>query len=463
MKQLMWHQSLPYISDSTALFAHFAEQTGAVLLDSGSRRQSKNARYDIFSARPSQWLYSKDGVTVVEHAGGHREQYTSDPLDVVRTQLAVGEVRCDLDLPFYTGAIGYFGYDLGYRIEAMPRAIADYDGLPEMALGIYDWSVVSDHKHRRTFLVARPSDEFLREDFEQLAEQLRRAVPEFSEGVCKHLGTLDSNMDKDSYIRRFNAVKDYIYAGDCYQINLAQRFVVEIECDPWPVYLRLRELNSAPFSAYLNFGSVQVLSISPEKFLELRNNYVTTSPIKGTRPRHPERAQDKEQIEALIHSSKDCAENLMIVDLLRNDLGKNCRPGSIVAERLFDVESFDNVHHLVSTVHGHLADGKDALDLLRGCFPGGSITGAPKRRAMEIIEELEPHRRGVYCGSIGYLGHGGDMMLNIAIRTALYHNQRMIFYGGGGIVSDSDADSEYQEIQDKVSSMMELLKGLATQ
>lgn len=461
MKQSMWFQSLPYASDSTSLFTHLVGQTGAVLLDSGSRRQT-NAHYDIFSARPSKLIYSKDGITVVESIDGQCQKHQSDPFEVLRAQLAFHTIDCDIDLPFYTGAIGYFGYDLGHRIEKMPRRIADCDDLPEMMLGIYDWSVVIDHNRRQTFLVARPSDYFSKEDFNQLAELLSAPPPEIEGAICTRLGDLNSNMDKDSYIERFNAVKDYIYAGDCYQINLAQRFVTEIACNPWQVYLRLRELNSAPFSAYLDFGQFQVLSISPEKFLNVRSRHAETSPIKGTRPRALDATKDSEQIEDLANSAKDCAENLMIVDLLRNDLGKSCRPGSIAADRLFDIESFDNVHHLVSTVSGDLADDKDVLDLLRGCFPGGSITGAPKLRAMEIIEELEPHRRGVYCGSIGYLGHNGDAMLNIAIRTTVYKNQHLIFYGGGGIVADSDADSEYQEIRDKVSSMMDLLKGLAT-
>jgi len=259
---------------------------------------------------------------------------------------------------------------------------------------------------------------------------------------------------------RFQAIKDYIRAGDCYQVNLAQKFTVEIECDPWRIYRQLHDLNPAPVSAYLDFGDLQVISISPERFLRLGGGHVETRPIKGTRPRRDDPAADAREMENLRASVKDRAENLMIVDLLRNDLGKTCVPGPIRVSRLFDIESFANVHHLVSTIEGDLAPGMDALHLMRGCFPGGSITGAPKLRAMEIIEELEPDRRGVYCGAIGYLSRHGDVDLSIAIRTALHRPGRIVFFGGGGIVADSEAEFEYQETLDKVSSMMQLFGGL---
>ena len=457
----LWVKDLAYAGDSTQLFDYLREQPGAVFLDSGSRR--RNARYDILTACPSCLIRSKDGITTVRYADGQSQSYSEDPFQVVRTHLAFDKIENDSELPFHGGAIGYFGYDLGRRIERLPSYASDSDGLPELMLGIYDWAVVNDHLRKRTCLIAYPNDQFGAEDFswwEELLSQARHPAQKF---VCKHLGELQSNMDHATYVRCFNAVKEHIYQGNCYQINLAQRFAVAMECDAWQLYCRLRSINSAPYSAYLDFGQFQVLSISPERFLHLHEGYVETSPIKGTRPRHSDPEQDNKQIEALSGSAKDRAENLMIVDLLRNDFGKSCRPGSIAARHLFNVESFDNVHHLVSTVCGNLNENKDALHLLKDCFPGGSITGAPKLRAMEIIEELEPHRRGVYCGSIGYLSRNGDMMLNIAIRTAIYQNQQFVFYGGGGIVADSDADLEYQETMDKVSSMTDLLKEAANE
>src|SRR5690606_14358319 len=221
---------------------------------------------------------------------------------------------------------------------------------------------------------------------------------------------------------------------------------------------RLRIINPAPFSAYLNTPYAQILSASPERFLRVVGGRVETRPIKGTRPRAGHARLDAEIIEALAASEKDRAENLMIVDLLRNDLSKCCAPGTVRVPRLFEVESFATVHHLVSTVTGELRADRDALDLLRGCFPGGSITGAPKLRAMQIIEELEPHRRGVYCGAIGYLGFDGGMDLNIAIRTMVYSRGVIRFWAGGGIVADSRLEDEYQETYDKAAAMLRLLQ-----
>jgi para-aminobenzoate synthetase component 1 len=228
--------------------------------------------------------------------------------------------------------------------------------------------------------------------------------------------------------------------------------------EPWLAYRTLRRINAAPFSAYLSTPYGQILSASPEQFLKLSAGSVETRPIKGTRPRSSDPAQDRAAAAALQMSVKDRAENLMIVDLLRNDLGKTCAPGSVKVPKLFALESFATVHHLVSTVTGRLAAGYDALDLLRGCFPGGSITGAPKLRAMEIIEELEPHRRGVYCGAIGYLGFDGGMNTNIAIRTAVHSEGTMRFWAGGGIVADSVMEAEYQESFDKAAAMLKLVE-----
>ena len=222
----------------------------------------------------------------------------------------------------------------------------------------------------------------------------------------------------------------------------------------------MRKLNAAPFSCYLNLPEVQILSSSPERFLKLTQGVVETKPIKGTRPRKQDDAEDQEQIQSLEKSHKDKAENLMIVDLLRNDISKTCKKGSVKVPIIFEVESYATVHHLVSTVTGILADDHHALDLLKSCFPGGSITGAPKIRAMEIIEELEPNRRGVYCGAIGYIGFNGNMDCNIAIRTLVHSNNTIRFWAGGGIVNDSVVEEEYQECFDKAAALLDLLRQL---
>jgi para-aminobenzoate synthetase component 1 len=265
-------------------------------------------------------------------------------------------------------------------------------------------------------------------------------------------------MSRERYGRAFRRLQGYIRDGDCYQVNLAQRFAAAATGDPWLAYQALRIMNPAPFSAYLSTPYAHVLSASPERFLAVERTRVETRPIKGTRPRAGHPRLDAHLIEELRASEKDRAENVMIVDLLRNDLSKNCALGSVRVPKLFDVESFATVHHLVSTVTGELRPDRDAIDLLRGCFPGGSVTGAPKLRAMQIIEELEAQRRGVYCGAIGYIGFDGNMDTSIAIRTLVHSHGTIRFWAGGGIVADSMPDDEYQETFDKAAAMLKLLQ-----
>ena len=274
-------------------------------------------------------------------------------------------------------------------------------------------------------------------------------------------GPLKSQLELEQYQTAFNKIKHYIHEGDCYQVNLAKRFEVDAKGDPWHAYTLLRQQNAAPFSAFFSTPELTLLSSSPERLLKVYDRQVETKPIKGTRRRD---LNDPEQDEALANelkqSIKDRAENLMIVDLLRNDLGKVCKPGSINVPKPFALESFATVHHLVSTITGHLADEQDAVGLLRACFPGGSITGAPKLRAMEIIEELEPDRRGAYCGSIAYIGFDGNMDSNILIRTLIYNQHKLRFWAGGGIVADSDVNEEYQEVHDKAAALLALIEQL---
>jgi para-aminobenzoate synthetase component 1 len=330
--------------------------------------------------------------------------------------------------------------------------------MPEMALGIYDWAVVVDHVERRTWLASHcrdPETEIKWNSLVALFSERRLERPRSSFRV---LASIESNMTRARYAHAFERIKRYIAEGDCYQVNLAQRFSAPATGDPWQAYQALRVLNPAPFAAYLSTPYGQVLSASPERFLKVECGRVETKPIKGTRRRAGHPRLNAELAEALRHSEKDRAENVMIVDLLRNDLSKNCRLGSVKVPRLFEVESFATVHHLVSTVTGELKADRDAIDLLRGCFPGGSITGAPKLRAMQIIEELEPHRRSVYCGAIGYMGFDGGMDVNIAIRTMVLSRGEIRFWAGGGIIADSNLEDEYQETFDKASAMLSLLQ-----
>ncbi|WP_374089103.1 aminodeoxychorismate synthase component I [Methylomicrobium lacus] len=453
MPQANLHKvSLPYFADSAALFSSIAGKPWAVFLDSGYPACTLD-RYDILAADPVCTLVTRGGITEITR-DGHTVSSAADPFDLVKHE--VGKIRqTKNELPFKGGAIGYFAYDLSRRIERLDSIAADLERIPEMAVGIYEWAVVVDHREQKSYLAGIARDP---EYWQKLIDQFSRLPDDRSAAPFRVLGEIKANMDKPGYFRAFDRIKHYLTEGDCYQVNLSQRFSALCAGDPWTAYRKLRELNAAPFSAYLNLPDVQVLSSSPECFLRLINGKVTTKPIKGTRPRKADENEDRRQIEILQNSPKDRAENLMIVDLLRNDIGKTCKQGSVRVPKIFAVETYATVHHLVTTVTGLLADGKHALDLLKHCFPGGSITGAPKIRAMEIIEELEPCRRGVYCGSIGYIGFDGNMDSNIAIRTLVHSDGEIRFWAGGGIVNDSVAEEEYQECFDKAAALLDLLR-----
>jgi para-aminobenzoate synthetase component 1 len=444
--------SLPYFADTAALFSSVADEPWAVFLDSGYPANTRG-RYDIIAADPVCTLVTLGEKTRIAREGRSVESL-DDPFDLVKRELGK-TVQQDGDLPFKGGAIGYFAYDLARRLERLDAIAADLEHIPEMAVGIYEWAVVVDHLEQKSYLAGIERGP---EHWQRLIAQFSRLPEDRPEAPFRVVSEIRINMDKAGYFRAFDRIKHYLTEGDCYQVNLSQRFSADCEGDPWTAYRKLRELNAAPFSAYLNFPEVQILSSSPECFLKLTNGVVETKPIKGTRPRKADAQQDRRQMRILQHSPKDRAENLMIVDLLRNDIGKTCKQGSVRVPKIFAVETYATVHHLVSTVTGLLADGKHAMDLLKHCFPGGSITGAPKIRAMEIIEELEPNRRGVYCGSIGYIGFDGNMDSNIAIRTLVHSGGEIRFWAGGGIVNDSVAEEEYQECFDKAAALLDLLR-----
>jgi len=451
-------EELPYRADSACLFEAVADWPWAVFLDS-ARQDALRSRYDIIAAEPFATLVTRGGMTEIRERERSRIS-PDDPFALVRAMLHPGEPPL-AGVPFAGGAIGYLGYDLARRIERLPVLARDAERLPEMAIGLYDWAVVVDHQERRAWLASHARDERTREDWRSLYHRFREPPPERARRPFRVVSPVQSNFTRQQYAQAFGRVLGYIVDGDCYQVNLAQRFAARVSGDPWTAYQGLRVLNPAPYSAYLNLPFAQVLSASPERFLSVRERRVETRPIKGTRARAGHPKLDAEACEQLRTSAKDRAENVMIVDLLRNDLARTCRIGSVRVPRLFEVESFATVHHLVSTVTGELATGSDAVDCLRAAFPGGSITGAPKLRAMQIIEELEPNRRGVYCGSIGYLGFDGAMDTNIAIRTLVLSGGVARFWAGGGLVADSVLEDEYQETLDKAAGMLKLLQSCA--
>lgn len=448
---MLYQKPLPYCSDAESIFATIADLPWAVWLDSGGR-----GRYDILTAQPVATVVTKGKQTCISDLAGERLS-SADPFDLIR-ELLGSQQGFARDIRFAGGALGYWGYDLSARWSKCADRVHTQEELPDMAIGIYDWAIQLDHQEQTANLFSYKRYPQTDLHINQVLKRLESKSSNASPSSFRVQGEIVSNFSRAEYEAAFGKIQAYIKAGDCYQINLAQRFSAQASGDAFAAYCQLRKLSAAPYSAFLNLPFMQVLCASPERFLQLQQGVVETRPIKGTRPRVADARQDALLVQDLQNNPKDRAENLMIVDLLRNDLGKNCVPGSVQVPRLFELESFATVHHLVSTITGKLAVGKDALTLLRDCFPGGSVTGAPKHRAMEIIEELEPHRRGVYCGSLGYIGFDGNMDCNIAIRTLVYTDGEISFCAGGGIVADSEAPAEYQETLDKASAMLELLR-----
>jgi len=457
--------TLTYHHDSANLFARIAHEPWAMLLDSGQmlgesgKRGSEYGRYDILVARPIATLVTNGEQTTI--LDGELEQVSlEDPFHLLNTFLSRYKAK-EAAIPFAGGAMGYFSYDLGRRVEDIEDKNQP-EHIPDMMVGIYDWAVVVDHKIQKSVLISHGFSKQTQTEWKVLC-QLFEMPYQATDAPFGVTSEVESSFSKDSYTKAFDQVKQYITAGDCYQVNLAQRFSAQVEGDSWTAYQKLRAISPAPFMAYMQLpfnqdANFQVLSNSPERFVQVIGEHVETRPIKGTRPRSDNTEEDKAYAQELQSSIKDQAENVMIVDLLRNDIGKHCRTGSVKVDKLFQLQSFANVHHLVSIVTGKLNSSSTVIDLLRGCFPGGSITGAPKVRAMEIIEELEPNRRGVYCGSIGYIGFDGQMDTNIAIRTAVICDGELSYYAGGGIVADSISHKEYLETLDKASTMAKLLE-----
>ncbi|MDH3607652.1 MAG: aminodeoxychorismate synthase component I [Gammaproteobacteria bacterium] len=447
---------IPYSPDSSVLFDKFADETWSVFLDS-NQPEAIHGRYDIISSRPKVCITSKNNKNTID-SWPDSLSVPGDPFSILKEYLQVNKSKDqELKFPFLGGAIGYFSYDLGRTLEKLPSIAEDDLSLPDMKVGIYSWAIIVDHNKKNSVLVGDKTDLRMQRNWNDLVSYVLNKTPLKKRQEFNVLSDVESNMSEDTYAQAFTKIKSYIREGDCYQANLAQRFNASIEGDVWQAYCLLRSINPSPFSAYLNYKDFQILSNSPERFLSVKEDIVQTKPIKGTRPRSKNSHEDGVLLQELINSKKDQAENVMIVDLLRNDISKNCALGSVKVPKLFDIESYPNVHHMVSTITGKLRENRSTIDLLRGSFPGGSITGAPKLRSMEIIEELEPHRRGIYCGAIGYISSDGNMDTNIAIRTILHKDQKMYFYAGGGIVYDSEVNAEYQETFDKATAMMQVL------
>ncbi len=440
---------LPYHETPLPRFSRLRQRPGAVLLDSG-RPEAPGGRFDILSSDPLVTLEidERGAVTGAPELAG-LSPFAAQQALLDRLPLASQES----ELPFLGGLIGYWSYDLGRLLEPVGKRARPAVSLPASRVGLYDWALIQDHDRREAWLVATA------ERRRQVLDWLAASIPASRE--FRLSAPFAGELSREAYLERFAAVQRYIRAGDCYQINLAQRFSAPYAGDLWDAYRHLRSATPTPYAGYMSWpgpqGEQALLSLSPERFLECRDGQVETRPIKGTRPRGASPVEDQALADELAASLKDRAENVMIVDLLRNDLGRVCRPGSVRVPKLCGLEHYANVHHLVSVVTGELAPGRTPLELLAAAFPGGSITGAPKVRAMQIIEELEPSRRSAYCGSLGYVDVRGRMDTSIAIRTAVADAGRLHLWGGGGLVADSEGEAEHQETLDKIGHLMAAL------
>jgi para-aminobenzoate synthetase component I len=455
-------EELPTRLDSVKLFELFRYQLCPFFLDSGMD-PGKLGRFSFMGSSPFLLLKSRgDYISIIK--GKEETTLKGNPFDSLGHYLDEYSLNMpDTPMPLVGGAVGYLSYDLGRFIEKLPEKALDDLQLPELLFGFYDLVVAVDHVHNKVYIISTGFPELdearrLRRAGGRLAE-FKAELKRIEDGIAllshpapgpkvKTVG-FTGNFTHDGYIRVVEKARQYIIEGDIFEVNLSQRFEAELTCSPWELYLRLREINPAPFAAYLDFGEVAIVSSSPERFLKLNGDRVETRPIKGTIRRGKTPEEDRTNAAELLGSTKDLAENMMIVDLERNDLGRVCRFGTVKVTELAILETYPTVHHLTSTVVGQLREGVSRIDLLKATFPGGSITGAPKVRSMEIIEELEPTRRSVYTGSIGYLSFNGDIDLNIVIRTFLVKGRRAYFQVGGAVVYDSDPEAEYQETLDK--------------
>ncbi len=465
------------------LFELIRDKPYSFFLDSGMDPR-RLGRYSFLGREPFLVISSR-GSEVTLIRGQEHEVQRGNPFDTIGKLLEAYRLdHCPAPVPFLGGAVGYLGYDLCHFIERLPSTAIDDLRLPESCLAFYDTVVGFDHLESKIYLVATGFPEI---EERQRLRRARMRLEETKDWLCSSRSviaskgkqsrdrdglvaaaprsdrqdkeiTLKSNFTPEEYMKAVDSVREYIAAGDVFQVNLSQRFEADLEISSFELYKRLRTVNPAPFAGYLNFPDVAIVSASPERFLQVKSDLVETRPIKGTRPRGKDSVGDERLAHELVHSAKDRAENVMIVDLERNDLGRVCCYGTVKVSELAILETFPTVFHLTSTVTGRLRRGKTNIDLLKATFPGGSITGAPKVRAMEIIDEIEPTKRSIYTGSIGYLGFNEDLDINIVIRTFLIKEGKAYFQVGGGIIYDSDPEGEYMETLDKARALIRALQ-----
>lgn len=456
-------QKIPYC-DPLSLFQQWQDQPWALLFDSAQYHEH-HGRYSYIAVDPFSTIWIKEG-----RLSGDPTGEAVDPFHVLKTFLNQMPAPYHPELPpFQGGAAGAFAYDLHQYIEPIPTNAVDELHFPDMAIGFYDVVISFDALQKKAWIVSTGWPEKTEE------KRLARATDRLKQFIGQIANTADdaldrqaditektpisSNFNATTYMNAVNRVMDYILAGDIFEANISQCFTstLPVGMSPFSLYQRLREKNPAPFSTFMNLGDTYVVSASPERFLQLNQGLVEARPIKGTRRRDSDPTRDQQLATELQSSEKDIAENVMIVDLLRNDLSKVCKDHSVKVTQLCGLESYATVHHLVSVITGELKDNHNAVDLFISAFPGGSITGAPKVRAMQIIADIEPTKRGLYCGSLGFVGFNGAMDMSIAIRTFTIKNDMLTFQAGGAVVLDSDPLEEYQETLTKSSALRDAL------
>lgn len=451
---------------SIEVFNRMSDQRQVFFLDSGMNK-TELGKFSFLGCNPFKVIKAKANTLFVEdfdQAGlngpSTTKEFRGDPFefldDIYKTYQYVGKEA----LPFVGGMVGYLSYELCHFIEKLPRTTVDDVNIPDMYFGIYQTVIVFNHEESKIYITDLNKDdqghhriEALKKIVERKKINTAKTIKHHGEGSC-----IKSNFEKEVYKKQITKVREYIRNGDIYQVNMTQRFSGKMATDSVTLYNKLRQLNPAPFASYLDFDEGQIVSSSPERFIRVKDGIIETRPIKGTRPRGKTPEEDQQNREALFNSEKDRAELLMIVDLQRNDLSKVAKTGTVEVTELFKLESYATVHHLVATVRADVRDSLSPIDVIKATFPGGSITGAPKIRAMEIIDELEPTGRNIYTGSIGYIGFNGELDLNIVIRTFVCKDGNAYFQAGGGIVWDSDEEEEYQESLDKARALKNALK-----
>ncbi len=428
-------------------------------LDSGMHNNNLG-NYSFIGINPKFTLKSKNDSVWVTDANGRKTMVGDQPFDVLNTLYEDYQMDYDVALPFIGGFVGYLGYDLCHFIEKLPRTTLDVINIPDMYFGFYEGGIVVDHINDKTYVTDLNRDGSGEERINYLLT-LIEASDEKAEDYRLSRQTqanIKSNFEKEHYKQAITSVKEFIRSGDIYQANMTQCFSGEMDGSALSLYQKLRHINPAPFASYIDFGEGQIASSSPERFIKIDNGKVQTRPIKGTRPRGATLEEDLRNKEALRTSEKDQSELLMIVDLERNDLSKIATVGSVQVTELFEIEEYPTVHHLVATVEANVKKDLNPIDVIKATFPGGSITGAPKIRAMEVIDQLEPTSRNLYTGSIGYIGLNGVTDLNIVIRTFVCKDGMAYFQAGGGIVWDSVEEDEYQESLDKAKALRRALE-----